>query len=75
MCIRDRYDVEQLRKKSNDDYIETYVYSNLKSPVIGGLNVGLPFDKSAFVQATRSQSDKEYVDIPHELKDRPTSPI
>ncbi len=73
--LRAEYDVEQLRKKSKDDYIETYVYSNLRSPVIGGLHVGLPFDKTAFVQATRSQSDKEYVDIPHELKPRPTSPI
>lgn len=73
--LRAEYDVEQLRKKSNDDYIETYVYSTLQSPVIGGLNVGLPFDKTAFIQATRPQSEKEYVDIPHELKDRPTSAI
>ena len=73
--LRAEYDVEQLRKKSSDDYIETYVYSTLKSPVIGGLNVGLPFDKSAFVQATRAQSEKEYVDIPHELKDRPSSKV
>ena len=73
--LRAEYDVEQLRKKSSDDYIETYVYSTLKSPVIGGLKVGLPFDKSAFVQATRSQSEKQYVDIPHELKDRPSSTV
>lgn len=73
--LRAEYDVEQLRKKRSDDFIETYVYSNLQSPVIGGLNVGLPFDKSAFIQATRSQSEKEYVDIPHELKDRPSSSV
>ena len=73
--LRAEYDVEQLRKKRSDDFIETYVYSALKSPVIGGLNEGLPFDKSAFIQATKSQSEKEYVDIPHELKDRPSSAV
>ncbi len=73
--LRAEYDVEQLRKKSSDSYIETYVYSTLQSPIIGGLKEGLPFDKSAFVHATRTQKEKKYVDIPHELKDRPSSKV
>jgi len=73
--LRAEYDVEQLRKKRSDDFIETYVYSNLKSPVIGGLDIGLPFEKSAYIRATQTQSEKTYVDIPHELKDRPSSEV
>lgn len=73
--LRAEYDVEQLRKKRSDDFIETYVYSNVKSPVIGGLDIGLPFEKPAYIRATQSQSEKSYVDIPHELKDRPSSDV
>lgn len=71
--LRAEYDVEQLRKKSNDAYIETYAYSNLQSPVITGVEIGLPFEKSAFISATKSQSEKEYTDISCQLADRPTS--
>jgi len=71
--LRAEYDVEQLRKKSDDPYIETYAYSNLKSPVISGVEIGLPFDKSAFISATKAQSEKEYVDISCQLAERPSS--
>ncbi len=73
--LRAEYDVEQLRKKSTDDYIETYAYSNLKSPVVEGVKVGLPFDKSAFVSATKAQSEMNYEDISCQLADRPSSAV
>jgi len=73
--LRAEYDVEQLRKKRSDDYIETYAYSNLKSPVIAGVKIGLPFDKSAFVSATKAQAKKTYVEISNVLADRPSSAV
>ena len=73
--LRAEYDVEQLRKKRSDDYIETYAYSNLKSPVIAGVKIGLPFDKSAFVSATKAQAKKSYVEISNLLADRPSTAV
>ncbi len=71
--LRAEYDVEQLRKKRSDSYIETYAYSNLKSPVIANVKVGLPFDKSAFVSETKAQVDKTYLEISNVVADRPSS--